>query len=242
MSKLGRNEPCSCGSGKKYKQCCLIQQRQRRGDRKDRQRAVEAALAWLGHEHRNAVNRWVKHVWHRDLIDEEKAVILRLDAHFAAVHDTNLLELLMAEGQFDAEFSSDKPLDLVLAYQGLQLDAQQRQFLRQFADHPLRLYRVQSVRQGEGFALQDALDAAAAEIQIDDIDGSRMLDDGDVLGLRLLPVDGSWEASGSVYHIPVDAVDETLQQLASVDAADFSLALARHWLKLLIEDRRYAQS
>lgn len=23
MKKLGRNEPCPCGSGKKYKQCCL---------------------------------------------------------------------------------------------------------------------------------------------------------------------------------------------------------------------------
>ncbi|PJD97836.1 MAG: hypothetical protein CK425_01520 [Parachlamydia sp.] len=22
--KLGRNDPCSCGSGKKYKNCCLI--------------------------------------------------------------------------------------------------------------------------------------------------------------------------------------------------------------------------
>jgi hypothetical protein len=23
MSKLGRNDPCHCGSGKKYKHCCL---------------------------------------------------------------------------------------------------------------------------------------------------------------------------------------------------------------------------
>lgn len=22
--KLGRNDPCSCGSGKKYKQCCML--------------------------------------------------------------------------------------------------------------------------------------------------------------------------------------------------------------------------
>ncbi|MGL6417501.1 SEC-C metal-binding domain-containing protein [Aeromonas hydrophila] len=22
--KIGRNEPCPCGSGKKYKQCCLL--------------------------------------------------------------------------------------------------------------------------------------------------------------------------------------------------------------------------
>lgn len=25
MSKIGRNEPCPCGSGKKYKRCCLHQ-------------------------------------------------------------------------------------------------------------------------------------------------------------------------------------------------------------------------
>lgn len=25
--KIGRNDPCSCGSGKKYKQCCLTKQR-----------------------------------------------------------------------------------------------------------------------------------------------------------------------------------------------------------------------
>ncbi|MBW2430077.1 MAG: SEC-C domain-containing protein, partial [Deltaproteobacteria bacterium] len=23
MAKIGRNEPCPCGSGKKYKRCCL---------------------------------------------------------------------------------------------------------------------------------------------------------------------------------------------------------------------------
>jgi tetratricopeptide (TPR) repeat protein len=26
MAKIGRNEPCPCGSGKKYKNCCLQQQ------------------------------------------------------------------------------------------------------------------------------------------------------------------------------------------------------------------------
>ena len=25
MDKIGRNEPCPCGSGKKYKKCCLSQ-------------------------------------------------------------------------------------------------------------------------------------------------------------------------------------------------------------------------
>ncbi len=32
-SKSGRNDPCPCGSGKKYKQCCLgkVEERRRRG-------------------------------------------------------------------------------------------------------------------------------------------------------------------------------------------------------------------
>lgn len=25
--KIGRNDPCPCGSGKKYKQCCLLKNR-----------------------------------------------------------------------------------------------------------------------------------------------------------------------------------------------------------------------
>ena len=29
MSKIGRNDPCPCGSGKKYKKCCLPQEQQR---------------------------------------------------------------------------------------------------------------------------------------------------------------------------------------------------------------------
>jgi hypothetical protein len=35
VKKLGRNEPCHCGSGRKYKKCCL------RKDEEDRQRALE---------------------------------------------------------------------------------------------------------------------------------------------------------------------------------------------------------
>lgn len=34
--KIGRNESCPCGSGKKYKKCCL--------DKSDEQRLAEAVL------------------------------------------------------------------------------------------------------------------------------------------------------------------------------------------------------
>jgi uncharacterized protein len=30
VEKVGRNDPCSCGSGKKYKNCCLQKQQQKK--------------------------------------------------------------------------------------------------------------------------------------------------------------------------------------------------------------------
>jgi len=41
-TKIGRNDPCPCGSGKKYKRCCLEQDEQ---DQREAAVALEAALA-----------------------------------------------------------------------------------------------------------------------------------------------------------------------------------------------------
>jgi tetratricopeptide (TPR) repeat protein len=41
-TKTGRNDPCPCGSGKKYKRCCLEQDQQ---DQRDAATALAAALA-----------------------------------------------------------------------------------------------------------------------------------------------------------------------------------------------------
>ena len=36
MVKIGRNAPCPCGSGKKYKKCCLSAQPEKRSAKKQR--------------------------------------------------------------------------------------------------------------------------------------------------------------------------------------------------------------
>jgi hypothetical protein len=40
---LGRNEPCHCGSGRKYKQCCLV--KDEAAEREARAKALEEAPA-----------------------------------------------------------------------------------------------------------------------------------------------------------------------------------------------------
>lgn len=53
MSKVGRNEPCPCGSGKKHKACCLGRTASsdlREGFTASRERAEAIAHRWLGNE------------------------------------------------------------------------------------------------------------------------------------------------------------------------------------------------
>lgn len=38
--KIGRNEPCPCGSGRKYKHCCLVAARNRRNQQQEMQETV----------------------------------------------------------------------------------------------------------------------------------------------------------------------------------------------------------
>ena len=45
MAKIGRNEPCPCGSGRKYKRCCLCKE----------QEAKAATSAVISDNHRDAL-------------------------------------------------------------------------------------------------------------------------------------------------------------------------------------------
>ena len=66
----GRNDPCPCGSGKKYKHCCLAAaDRQAEAQSAGHAGAVARALAWLTQRHRKAVQAAMDQAMHR-LIDE----------------------------------------------------------------------------------------------------------------------------------------------------------------------------
>ena len=48
IDKPGRNDPCPCGSGRKYKQCCLAKADASMVDKKDHDGAVEACDGLVG--------------------------------------------------------------------------------------------------------------------------------------------------------------------------------------------------
>ena len=48
--KVGRNDPCPCGSGKKYKQCCLRKEQASRAKARDMMRDIPMADRFFGYD------------------------------------------------------------------------------------------------------------------------------------------------------------------------------------------------
>jgi tetratricopeptide (TPR) repeat protein len=82
MAKTGRNDPCPCGSGRKYKVCCLKKDEDAERERAKRAAAEAAAqiaeAAAKTRRHAEATLQTLEH--ERDLADDSNAVIALVKA------------------------------------------------------------------------------------------------------------------------------------------------------------------
>jgi len=230
--KIQRNEPCPCGSGKKYKQCCIRKERDRVASSLHRKEAVQHALVWLSQQFQAQIDDWVKDDWLADISEAQAAEISRADPKIRSIHDINLLEQLVAQGRFDNMVGENRPLQLILDSDEVGLDAEQRAYMTQLSEQPLRLYRVVACKPGESFTVQDQFHNGAA-VEVLDTYASRMFDVGDSVGLRLLEFNGTWETSGAIYHIPDAYVAELASRLSQAEDQQHSTILIRTWLELV---------
>ena len=102
MAKIGRNDPCPCGSGKKYKQCCLAKDEaaalaaapkaetkaMRRAARDAMRAAYEAEAAdYEDADHLTELSNSVGDLIRAGKIDEAEKVAHELLERFPEVHD-----------------------------------------------------------------------------------------------------------------------------------------------------------
>ncbi|MDQ6956666.1 MAG: SEC-C domain-containing protein [Mariprofundaceae bacterium] len=233
--KTQRNEPCPCGSGKKYKKCCMLQKRERDVASLGRKEGVQLALSWLNKQHSEAIEAWVEDVWLKEISDEQRSGIASADARIRSIHDINLLEALLSEGSFAGVDGEANALKLVLTADDLNLDKAQRDYLKQLPSCALQLYQVTACQAGQSFSVRDALKDKAKAIVIADSYASRMFDVGDVVGLRLLKTPAGMETSGAIYHIPEAYVTGLKEVLLSAKPKERAKILIVNWLKLVAE-------
>ena len=200
-----RNDPCPCGSGRKYKHCCFAESHAPAPQPSVSQASashdggVARAIDWLMTRHRKGVQVALDDLRDDLLEGEDSGKLGLLDNEAATSIQLNLTEWLLAEGDIRVRGEHRRVADLVLGAGGPLLSVGQRAWLEQLAQRPMRLYDVTDVVPGTGITLCDALDPLQAPIVVTERAGSRSMRPGMQIGARVMAVAGGHELSGAVY-------------------------------------------
>jgi SEC-C motif len=240
-TKIGRNDPCVCGSGKKYKHCCGAAAPASTASSDASEGAVKRALAWLEQHHRKAWAVALEDAFH-DAVDaifdfdddddddesaEDDAQVAEAlqslsDDTMQQIH-INLTEWMLAEGEIQVKGEWTRVSELLLGPRGPLLEVNQRDWLEQLARQPLRLYDVTEVVPGSSVTLCDALSTELPPIVVDERTGSRSMRVGMQIGTRVMAEGGEHRLSGAMYPFSAWAGRALLAELRSLGVGSGTL-------------------
>ena len=239
MQTLRRNDRCSCGSGKKYKHCCLNKEGTQSVS--DWSQAVPRAIKWLMAEHPHAVREALDNGFFGSLDENEGKILHAHESWETAL--INALDWLLAEGTITVEGSERRVSELLLEG-GPRFSAQQRQWIERVAATPLRLYEVAEMTPGRSMSLKDVLLPERLPVLVREKNGSKEVVQFDLIATRIVPVEDHFVLSGSVYLIPqrhglelIEKLRKHLDDLAldSPEAKQvIGTIISNYWLRLLL--------
>lgn len=221
--KIGRNDPCPCGSGRKYKKCCLSRQQTEsrqelaaRNARERRNEVVGHALTWLRRRHEKAL--------FAALEEFESAAVTEggrsLTASDLEYFEMQALEWALAEGVTKIEGREVRLRDLVLGG-GIVLESDQRLWFESATEEPLRLWKILRTEPGEGLELKSLLDDGADPVWATERTASRTLGRLEVIAARLGRWQGGWEIA-AIYAIPGREVLGLVSDVEDAAEGDYS--------------------
>jgi hypothetical protein len=120
MAKVGRNDPCPCGSGKKFKRCCL-----------ERMEAEERSARRQAESGRLAAER-----------DEGPTIAAVLERARAALQESQAFE--------EVDGLAERVLGLIDAGQYDEAESTARQLESEYPDEPLAIERLGQVHEARG--------------------------------------------------------------------------------------------
>ncbi len=207
MIAPGRNDPCPCGSGRKYKKCCLLRAwRAPAYTREDRERALERLT---NHATRKEVREEVgclrKAFWGEcpDLAEVERRLGPDVCREIA-------FRMLFHIG-LDADLNGTTLVADLLHRDGARIPAGERAFLEQAGRSCLRLYRVHDVTPASGMTLEEIGTGVSEWVSERAATGD--LVSWDLLAARLLPgLEGGLQMEGDGIVFPHTQLDRILAE------------------------------
>jgi SEC-C motif-containing protein len=208
----GRNDPCPCGSGRKYKKCCLV-----RDEAARETSAVVDAVALEGADLRKAaLDALTTYSTREGLGKQARAVFeaFSLDRPLPdGVSEADVHLKFYFHWHFDAILDKGATIaEAFLESDGRSLPTRQRALLERLTRARLRLYEIEEVRRDEGLRLQDL--RSGESVWVRERSATRQLERWDVVAARIAEEeDGILGLEGGAYLFPPDAKSGLLERL-----------------------------
>ena len=192
---IGRNQPCPCGSGKKYKKCCL----------KSGPDPVNYMQQKLNRFHERIVDELLRHagkVFGPEALDEavdeffgwleeEEAEAFDLENHEVVFYPWFLFKRQIDPENDESVLSGPKGQSIVQSYlqaHGRKLDPVEREYLEGLANSPFSFFEITAVEPGRSVSLHDLL--LDRDHRVLEKSASQSLQGGDVVFGSVIEVGG----------------------------------------------------
>jgi hypothetical protein len=213
--KIGRNAPCPCGSGKKYKKCCLLKQ--------------GAKVAFSQIDRNQALDKIEAFAMERLAQEDDDAY----EEFYAPFPDDDLDTLdpswnLISEEIFDMWFYFDRPLengrfvvDLFME-QDPAVTAKERNYLKIIKGTSMRLYDVEDLVSGVSITFRDVINGS--RVTVSERTASKTLTRHSCIYARINPqgASGKPEIERGCFDIPllvkskvIDGIRDEIKKLKS---------------------------
>jgi hypothetical protein len=249
--KPGRNDPCPCGSGKKYKHCCLAQAAVIAPEELAWRRLRRAIDPLSGDLLREAARRFgetgLQEAWDEFNLWEFEDDAFDADSPYVTLFFSWFMHDWLPDPQ-DTELPAaghgQTVAQAYLARTGHRLDPIARGYVEACCATPFSFHEVIDCRPGEALRLRDVL--LGTEREVIERTGSRTLRAGDLLFAKVVPIEGMHliEGMGPVAVPPAEkpGIIELRKKIGSQGDL-FAAELLRDWdlelreLYLSIADR-----
>ena len=225
MAKTGRNDPCPCGSGEKYKKCCLPKSTEAAGlEGSLNGKLANALMKFCKRNFTDELGEAYYEFW-GDFDPEEK-----LPESHRWMGEINFWEWVVFDWRPYADDENtmiERFMENAKGLSGLDL-----QVLRKMNDSVISLYEVLDARSGEGLTLKDLIQGGVYEVK--EKSASASLRKWDIFAARLLLLDGVYIINGSIYPYSLEGKAEMLKVLREelkLYKRDFPGASDRDFLK-----------
>jgi len=203
MTKPGRNDPCPCGSGKKYKKCCFAAQPAPAREEEERQKAVDTLLRFGKRNYRKELDAARLRFW------GEYDPMGNLSYDEMEAGDINFWEWVVFDCKPDPE--NGKSLIDLYREKKRMLSLDEISMLEKMRAACLSLFEVREVFPDRGLILKDLL--LGGEYEVTEKMATRGLRRWDILACRLLHIDGDWILTGAIYLYLVQQKEQVLHKI-----------------------------